>query len=87
MKITKAIIATTMFTETGCLVRGDALNDEEYKDITGLIELRRMGILSREKFKSEFLRHTNTILIKHGIIGEPIQNVDSSKHEFHVSVN
>ena len=81
------MIATTMFTETGCLVRGDSLQEEEYQEIRGLINLRRMGVLGKRKFREEFLRHTNTILLKNGIIGEPIKNTAPDKHEFHVSLN
>jgi hypothetical protein len=87
MTITKGFVTRAMFTFTGCMINMNYLSDEDFDELSQTICLKRMGVLSKEDFKTEFLEQTNKVLLENGVVESPIKQAGGDKHEFFFNLN
>jgi hypothetical protein len=87
MTITKGFVTRAMFAYTGCMLNMSYLRDEDFEELSQTICLKRMGVLSKDVFKSHFLEQTNKVLLENGIVDTPIYIKEGDSHEVFFNLN
>lgn len=86
MTITKEMVATTVFTLTGCAVNPKFLTSNDYYKLGKHLISVHLGVIPDSEFRKRYLKEISVILLRENIIDKPLE-VNFFNHPEVISIN